>query len=918
MVLGTPAYMAPEQARGEIRTLDQRCDVFGLGAILCEILTGTPAFGRGSALDLVMLAVDGNLADAFERLDRCGADAELIDLARRCLAPRQEDRPRQAGEVAEAVERYETQVQERLRQAELAQAAARARAAEEAKRRRLTLLLAAAVVVLLLGGGAFAFWRNQQVQAGRERDGRNAEAVVALLSQGEVAIKADDAAKAQVALEAARERFGEGGAGQQAQRLERLEADLALLLDLDAVDEFRWNIMENKSQFSPAVATRFREALRRFGADPEATSEDEAAARASASVVRERIVTALDLLLVIKPSDWVHALLRRVDADPYRDALRAAIRVRDYAKVVELAGQKAALEQPPGFVNLLGYYGSIDVKRRRQLLQAALSRQPGNLSLLMTLGKSWESNSKETANERVRWYQAAVAAAPSNSAAHNNLGTALNDLGRTDEAIACFQKAIALAPRLPMAYGNMGFSLRAKGKVDEAIACYHKAIALDPKNAIAHSNLGSALHGKGKVDEAFAEFQKAIALDPKDAKAHSNLGIALRAQGKVDEAIAEYHKAIALDSNYPSVHNSLGNALHAKGQVEEAIACFKTAIAIDSKFAAAHNGLGLALKHKGQVDEAIKCYQKAIDLDPQYADAHFNLGQALGDKGNRDGAIASYKKAIALDPKLVKAHINLGIALDNKGQVEEAIAAFKKAIALDPKYALAHYNLGVTLLQHGRYAESLEAFKRGHELGRKQPGWRLPSAALVREAERLAALEANLSAFLEGKLQPRNTAERIDLILICRAKRLYATASRMAADAFAADPKLADDLKARHRFSAACWAALAAAGKGEDAAKLDDKERARLRKQALDWLKADLALEAKKLESGRSADRAEVQRHLKKWQQDTDLAGIRDQAALEKLPPDEQKAFAQLWADAATLLKKAGDQEKEARKRETP
>src|SRR5262249_5820860 len=106
-------------------------------------------------------------------------------------------------------------------------------------------------------------------------------------------------------------------------------------------------------------------------------------------------------------------------------------------------------------------------------------------------------------------------------------------------------------------------------------------------------------------------------------------------------------------------------------------------------------------------------------------------------------------------------------------------------------------------------------------------------------------------------------------------------------------------------FSAACWAALAAAGKGEDAAKLDDKERARLRKQALDWLKADLVLEAKKLESGRSADRAEVQRHLKKWQQDTDLAGIRDQAALEKLPPDEQKAFTQLWADAATLLNKA-------------
>jgi eukaryotic-like serine/threonine-protein kinase len=104
---------------------------------------------------------------------------------------------------------------------------------------------------------------------------------------------------------------------------------------------------------------------------------------------------------------------------------------------------------------------------------------------------------------------------------------------------------------------------------------------------------------------------------------------------------------------------------------------------------------------------------------------------------------------------------------------------------------------------------------------------------------------------------------------------------------------------------AAVHAALAAAGKSEDAGKLDDAERTRLRKQALDWLGADLAARSKQVESGKAADRAEVRRTMLHWQEDSDLAGIRDKAALEKLPPDEQKAFTQLWADVTALRKKA-------------
>jgi serine/threonine-protein kinase len=86
-VMGTLAFMPPEQGRGELDRLDERCDVFGLGAILCVILTGAPPF-RGRGRDEVYQQVaHGDLSDAFGRLDRCGADEDLLRLAKDCLAP---------------------------------------------------------------------------------------------------------------------------------------------------------------------------------------------------------------------------------------------------------------------------------------------------------------------------------------------------------------------------------------------------------------------------------------------------------------------------------------------------------------------------------------------------------------------------------------------------------------------------------------------------------------------------------------------------------------------------------------------------------------------------------------------------------------------------------------------------------------
>ena len=112
----------------------------------------------------------------------------------------------------------------------------------------MQLALAASVLAMMLGIGAFAFWRNEQAQLVRQRDARNAEAVAGLLGQAEESLRAGDAAKAAVALEAAKKRSAEGGAEKEAKRLGRLDADLALSRDLDAVDQFRWTWSRTNSR----------------------------------------------------------------------------------------------------------------------------------------------------------------------------------------------------------------------------------------------------------------------------------------------------------------------------------------------------------------------------------------------------------------------------------------------------------------------------------------------------------------------------------------------------------------------------------------------------------------------------------------------------------------------------------------------
>jgi tetratricopeptide (TPR) repeat protein len=563
-------------------------------------------------------------------------------------------------------------------------------------------------------------------------------------------------------------------------------------------------------------------------------------------------------------------------------------------QVVLLDALGKLLERTSRLEEAIGYYRSARGQRPR--LGIALSRA------LLVAGKTEEA--EEVLEELVLRH-----ADERNPAFFFYLGVVRLRQHRYGEAEAAYRKALRLKRDWANAYSNLSVALSGQQKYSQAEAACRKAIHLKPDCAAALLNLANALQCQGEHTEAEAACRKALGLKPDYAEAYTNLGNALLAQGKFGAGEAAYRKALALKPDLAEAHVNLGNIWMAQKRYGKAEAAYRKGIRLKPDSAEAYSNLGAALISQKKYGQAEAACRKALELRPDLPQAYQGLGTVLLAQGKHREAELLYRKAIDLKPDFAAAHNNLGTARTAQQRYAEAEAAHRKAIALEPRCGLAYRNLGIALMQQARFDEAAAALKKAGDLLAAKDCCRVQARRLRRQCQRYVILDARLPAILRGKEKPSSTAEQIEFALLCIHKKHDAAAARFFRAAFTAEPQLSEMAPAGTRYMAGRAAARAGCGQGKDADRLDDKERALWRRQALEWLRQDLAGWERALDKGDAQTNTCIRVWMRYWQADASLASVRDKDALTRLPVKERKKWEGLWSAVDTLLQRAGKPE---------
>ena len=300
-------------------------------------------------------------------------------------------------------------------------------------------------------------------------------------------------------------------------------------------------------------------------------------------------------------------------------------------------------------------------------------------------------------------------------------------------------------------------------------------------------------------------------------------------------------------------------------------------------------------------DEAIGYYRAALAVRPDALAICTNLAIALEHAGRDEEAGHLWQRTLELAPDSAVTHYNVACFHHARRRDEPAVVHAREALRLDASHPLAHAVLGDALLRLGRFQEAVEALRVARE--RQPDGTPGGSAARAElaEAERMLALEPLLAAVLAGEAQSVSAAERVELARLAHRTRRHATAAGIYARAFAEEPALSE--QGGHRYDAARAAARAGQGLGTDA--LEPKAQEAARREALQWLWAELAARAAELEAGPPAARALVAGALAQWEADPDLAGLREPEELARLAEEEREECRSFWSEVAALREEA-------------
>jgi eukaryotic-like serine/threonine-protein kinase len=550
--IGTPSYMAPEQVSGIAGTIGPAADIYALGALLYEMLTGRPPFRGESVIETQRQVIHQEPVSPSRLNTKVPRDLETICL--KCLSKEPQRRYASAAALANDLRRF---AEGRPIQARPVGWAERSWRWCRRNPTLAALLVTALVLVGLSSGGGM--WLVQ-----RRAELRNE--VVTTVAQAVSLRRGFHFREARQLLDQLRQRVGRAGPDDLRGRVDQARADLDLVEHLDDARIQVPTLVDGK--YEPAGAERlYAAAFVAAGLGREGDDSESMAARVQESAVREEIVAALDDWASITPDlrrrAWLLAVARRADPDPVRGRLREPELWQDSARLTRLAREPSAAELPPQLATALGRVSRRSGGDAVALLSAAQARFPDDFWLNFELG--WALYDVHRWDEALGYCRAALALRPKASPVYDGLGYILRHMGRVDEAIGFFQQALRLDPEYVAAHVNLAYALQAKGRLDEAIGHLQQTLSIAPKSALIHINLGLALRDKGRLVEAMGHLQQALSIEPKSGAVHYNLGMVLREKGRLGEAIDHLQQAVNIEPESAWAQVGLAGA-HAAGR----------------------------------------------------------------------------------------------------------------------------------------------------------------------------------------------------------------------------------------------------------------------------------------------------------------------------------------------------------------
>jgi eukaryotic-like serine/threonine-protein kinase len=482
--MGTPSYMAPEQVIGKAGTIGPAADIYALGALLYEMVTGKPPFRGETAAETERQVVHDEPVPPSRLNTKVPRDLETICL--KCLSKEPRRRYPSAAALADDLLRFG---QGRPIQARPVGWGERSwRWGRRNPMAAALLATAVALVGLASGGGV---WLVQQ-RARHDAELRND--VGTAVAQAERLCKGFHFRDARESLEQVRQRLEPAGPDDLRRQVEQAQADLNLAERLDSARIQTATLAGGKDGLAaaePLYVSAFAEAgLGREGDDSRAVS-----ARVRDSALVAELIAALDDWASItadrKRREWLLAVASAADQNPARNRLRRPELWRDGARLTQVAQElSGALVSPQLAIALdrAAHQSGGDVM---PLLTAVQVRYPQDFWINFGLGarlcvaRRWD--------EALGYCRAALAVRPEVSAAHGNLGDALYAKNRREEAIGHFQKALRLEPNSITAHLSLGRALRTEGRLEEAIDHFQQVVRLAPKLALAQVELSATI-----------------------------------------------------------------------------------------------------------------------------------------------------------------------------------------------------------------------------------------------------------------------------------------------------------------------------------------------------------------------------------------------------------------------------------------